>query len=71
VKITSPIGQYDYHVERVALRGGQIEVTGRLGQWETTTVVERSDLTALLRRAAPAVAVACGLLFVTRRLKRV
>jgi hypothetical protein len=71
VKIRSPLGDYDYRVERVAVRDGQLEVTGSLGQWETTMVVERADLIELARRAAPALAVVCAIALVTRRRKRV
>jgi hypothetical protein len=71
VKITSPIGDYDYRVERVALRGGQIEVDGRLGEWETTMVLERSDLLGMLRKVALALMLGFGLFAVTRRRRRV
>lgn len=71
MKISSPIGEYDYHVDRVSLRGGQVEVVGHLGQWETTTVIERSELIALLARAALAVAGIYALCLVTRRSRRV
>jgi hypothetical protein len=71
VKIRSPLGDYDYRVERVAVRDGQLEVTGRLGQWETTMVVERADLAEVGRRVAPVVAVVCAIAFVNRRRKRV
>lgn len=71
MKIRSPLGDYDYRVERVAVRDGQLEVTGRLGQWETTMVVERADLAELARRAVPAVAAVCAIALVSRRRKRV
>ena len=71
MKIRSPLGDYDYRVERVAVRNGQLEVTGRLGQWETTMVVERSDLAELGRRAAPALVLLGTVALVTRRRRRV
>jgi hypothetical protein len=71
VKVSSPLGDYDYRVERIAFRGGQLEVGGRLGQWETTMVVERSDLLGLARRGAPLAALACAIWIVNRRRKRV
>ncbi len=71
MKIRSPLGDYDYRVERVAVRDGQLEVTGRLGQWETTMVVERADLAELGRRAGPVLAVLCAIALVSRRRKRV
>lgn len=66
MKINTPLGDYDYQVERVAVRGGQLEVHGRLGEWETRMVVERSDLLKLARRAAPAVALLGAVVVVTR-----
>jgi hypothetical protein len=56
VKITTPLGDYDYRIERIAVRDGGLAVDGRLGEWKTTMVVERSDLLDLARRAAPALA---------------
>jgi hypothetical protein len=57
MKVSSPIGEYDYEVKRVALNHGRIEVVGSLGQWETTMAIEPSDWLVLARRAAPALAV--------------
>jgi hypothetical protein len=71
VKIVSPIGEYDYRVDRIAFRRGQLEVAGHLGQWETTTVLEASDLRALGARALPALALVWALCVVTRRRRRV
>lgn len=71
MRISTPLGDYDYRVERVAVRGGQLEVTGRLGDWETTTVVERADLLALARRAAPALVVAGAVTIAAVRRRRV
>jgi len=71
VKIRSPLGDYDYRVTRVAVRDGQLEVTGSLGQWETTMVVERADLIELGRRAAPALAAVCAIALLNRRRKRI
>lgn len=56
MRIKTPLGDYDYRVERIAVRDGGLAVDGRLGQWETTMLVERSDLLELARRAAPALA---------------
>jgi hypothetical protein len=71
VKVTSPIGDYDYRVERIALRNGQLEVAGRLGEWETTMVIERSDFRNLLGKAVAVLGLASGLWAVTRWLRRV
>jgi hypothetical protein len=56
VKVSSPIGEYDYQVKRVGFRGGRVEVVGSLGQWDTTMAIEPSDWLVLARRAAPALA---------------
>lgn len=71
MKVRSPLGDYDYRVERVGVRDGQLEVAGRLGQWETTMVVERSDLVGLARRGVPVLALFCAIALVTRRHGRV
>ena len=71
MRISSPVGEYDYHVERVALRDGRLEVIGRLGEWETTTFLDRSDLRNLLRKVAPALTVGSGIWVVTKWLRRV
>ena len=65
MKINSPIGEFDYRVERVGFRDGHLEVAGRLGEWETTTIVEPSDFLSLLRKLALPLTLG-GLLFVTR-----
>ncbi len=71
VRISSPIGDYEYRVERAAVRGGRLEVHGRLGEWETTTILEPSDLLALLRKAALPLMSVAALMAVTRWLRRV
>jgi hypothetical protein len=62
VRVQSPVGEFEFRVKGVRFHRDRIEVTGSLGQWETTTVIDRSDLITLGRRAAPAVAVLAGLL---------
>jgi hypothetical protein len=71
VKINSPVGEYEYHLERVAFRDGRLEVLGRLGQWHTTTIFEAADLSNLLRKSAFPLMLAGGLWAVTRRVRRV
>lgn len=71
MKITSPIGEYDYRLDGVAFRAGRLEVSGRLGEWETKTVVEPSDLLGLLRRSVIPLTLLAGLRLVTRRRGRV
>ena len=71
MRISSPVGEYDYRLERVTFRDGRLEVLGRLGEWETTTVLDGSDLRNLLRKVAFPLALGGGLLLVTKRLRRV
>lgn len=71
MRISSPIGEYDYRVERVTFRDGRLEVLGRLGEWQTTTFLDRSDLLILLRKIAFPLMLGGGLLAVTKRLRRV
>jgi hypothetical protein len=71
VKISSPVGEYEYRVERVRFRDGRLEVQGSLGQWETTTSFDRADLWNLLRKTRIPLMVATALIAVTRRRKRV
>ena len=71
MKVQTPLGDYDYRVERVALRDGRLEVDGRLGEWETTMVVERSDLLDLARRFGPVLGLLSAAALVTWRQKRV
>ncbi len=60
MKVSSPVGDYDYEVRSVALRrDGHIVVAGNLGVWETTMEVEPSDWVELARRLRrPALAIA-------------
>lgn len=71
MKVTTPLGDYDYRVERVAVCDGRLEVDGRLGEWETTMVVERSDLVELARRVGPALGLLSAAALVTWRHRRV
>ena len=71
MKVATPLGDYDYRIERVALRDGQLEVTGRMGEWETTMVVERSDLLEAGKRVGPALVLIGAFALVTRRRRRV
>lgn len=52
MRVKSPIGEYDYRVTGVRIKREGVEVEGSLGQWQTTMVVERQDLTPLLRVGA-------------------
>jgi hypothetical protein len=69
VKVTSPVGEYEYLVKRVRLEGGSVVVDGSLGVWETTMSIEPSDWLRLARRAAAPVAVLAAVAAV-RHLRR-
>ncbi len=69
MRVKSPVGEYEYRVTGVHLDGGSIEIAGSLGQWETTMVIEPSDLTGWARRAAPVLAGIAAILAL-RRLAR-
>jgi hypothetical protein len=71
VKVATPLGDYDYRIERVALRDGGLEVKGRMGEWETTMLVERSDLLEAAKRVGPALVLIGAIAVVTRRRRRV
>jgi hypothetical protein len=60
MRIKSPLGEYDYRVTAVRVKRDGIEVDGSLGQWQTTMVVEPTDLAPVLRWAAVAGGVALG-----------
>jgi hypothetical protein len=71
VKIKSPVGEYEYRVERVTFHAGRLEVLGSLGQWQTTTIIEPADFWNLLRKSAFPALVIGGAWIVTRRFRRV
>jgi hypothetical protein len=70
MKIKSPLGEYEYRVTGVRVGRGGVEVDGGLGQWETTMVVEPSDLAAWGRRAALPVAVVSAIGYTCLKLWR-
>lgn len=69
MRVHTPLGEYEFRVTGMRVVRWRIEVTGSLGQWDTTTVIEPADWARLGRRAAPAVA-ALAALAVARRLVR-
>ena len=71
MRIQSPVGEYEYRVTGVRLdrTSGHIQVSGALGQWETTMVIEPSDWAAWGRRAAPALAGIAALALARRILR--
>jgi hypothetical protein len=71
VKVATPLGDYDYRIERVALRDGGLEVKGRMGEWETTMTVERSDLVEAGKRVGPGLVLIGAIALVTCRRRRV
>jgi hypothetical protein len=66
MRVRSPVGEYDYRVTAVRLKREGIEVDGRLGQWQTTMIIEPKDLAPALRWLT----VAGGLALAAFRLSR-
>jgi hypothetical protein len=65
VKVTSPVGEYEYRVQSVRFDRGRIVVAGNLGVWDTTMEIEPGDWLRLARRVAkPAAGVAVAALVV-------
>jgi hypothetical protein len=67
MRIKSPVGEYDYEVTALRLRRDGLEVDGRLGQWETTMVVEPKDLAPLAKGLGVVAALALVLVVSRRR----
>jgi hypothetical protein len=67
MKVTSPVGEYEYRVNRVRMgRGGRIVIDGNLGVWDTTMEIDPGDWLRLGRRLAkPAAAIAAAALVLT------
>ena len=60
MKVTSPVGDYEYEIKSVRLEGGSLVVEGNLGVWETTMSIEPADWIRLARRASKPLAVLAG-----------
>jgi hypothetical protein len=58
MRVRSPVGEYEYRVTAVRLKRDGIEVDGSLGQWQTTMVLQPTDLAPLARWLAVAGVVA-------------
>ena len=68
MKVTTPVGDYDYRVTGISRQGGNIVVAGAMGVWDTTMVIEPKDWVELGRRIAlPAAVIGLGLAFRHRR----
>lgn len=52
MKVSSPVGDYPFVINKVRFRRGRLVVEGSLGMWETTMEVEPGDWLELARRAA-------------------
>jgi hypothetical protein len=73
MKVTSPVGEYEYEIKRVRLEGGSLVVEGNLGVWETTMSIEPGDWLRLARRAAKPLALiagSAGVVAAARRVRR-
>ena len=71
MRVTSPVGEYEYRVRGVSFERGRIVVAGNLGVWETTMEIEPGDWLALGRRVArPAAAAGLVTLLAAARRRR-
>ena len=52
MRVTSPVGEYEYRVRGVSFERGRIVVAGNLGVWETTMEIEPRDWLELGRWVA-------------------
>jgi hypothetical protein len=43
MKVSSPVGDYEYSVDRVRREGASLLIDGHLGVWETTMTIEPRD----------------------------
>jgi hypothetical protein len=60
VKVTSPVGEYEFLIKDVRFEHGSLVVDGSLGVWETTMSIEPADWLALARRVSTPLAVLAG-----------
>ena len=67
MRIKSPVGEYDYEVTALRLGRDGLEVDGRLGQWQTTMVVEPKDLAPLAKGLGVLAALALAVVVSRRR----
>ena len=68
MRVTSPVGEYEYRVRGVTFERGRVVVAGNLGVWETTMEIEPRDWLELGRRVVVPAAVAALAAFAARRL---
>lgn len=69
MRVSSPVGEFPFSIERVGLRDGQPVIFGRMGRWPSEVRIEPSDLKQLACvTLAPASVLAVGA--VARRRRR-
>ena len=66
MRVTSPVGEYEYEVRGLRFERGRIVVDGGLGVWDTTMEIEPGDWLKLGRKLAPAAALAGGAVLAAR-----
>lgn len=49
MKVNSGAGQFDITVERVVTRDDAVVLVGKMGVWESETIIEPSDLWRIMR----------------------
>jgi hypothetical protein len=66
VRVGTPLGEYPFVFQRVERRDGGLAIVGTVAGLESTVVLGREDLRALLKRAALPLAVAALLVAFAR-----
>ncbi len=61
MKVTSPVGDFPYTVERLAWRDGTFVVDGRMGTWPARVEIAPRDLGHIARLARAPIMAAGGL----------
>jgi hypothetical protein len=49
VQVISGAGEFELSVDRVEVRNGSVVLIGKMGVWESETIIDEADLGRLLR----------------------
>ena len=49
MKVSSPVGEFPFHVERLRIQGGRLRIEGAMGAWPSHVEVGPSDVLDLVR----------------------
>jgi hypothetical protein len=73
LKVASPVGDFPFTLERIAVEGRALVIHGRMGAWPSRIDVVPSDLPQVAKAAAPLLApaaLAVGVVALRRRRRR-